>query len=173
MNEVRCEAVGKRCLNIDTSPEKLLQKFHLHMSYPHFQTQALLLMQWLLPHKLLSTQSFPWKCFESKKQTCAGENVRRINQHISASLFGSTMSAGPASSSFGSCAKPIPAAVLPEHASLGERAHLPELSPMTVSPLQSTDKSKEHICCKHQVGPNLLRFPVLSLAAKETSQFTL
>lgn len=120
MNEVGCEAVGKRCLNIDTSPEKLLQKFHLHMSYPHFQTQALLLMQWLLPHKLLSTQSFPWKCFESKKQTCAGENVRRINQHISASLFGSTMSAGPASSSFGSCAKPIPAAVLPEHVSLGE-----------------------------------------------------
>lgn len=142
------------------------------MSYPYFQTQALLLIQWILLHKLLFMRSFPWKCFKIKKQTCAGEDNPRIKQHISSSLFGNTMSAEPAFSSPGSCAKPIAAADLSEHASLWER-NLPELSPMTVSLLQSPDKSKEYICCKHPMGPNLLRFPVLSLAAKETFQFTL
>lgn len=119
-NEVGCEALGKRPLYIDILREVLLQKLHLYMSYPHFQTQALLLIQWILLHKLLFMQSFPWKCFESKKPTCAGDDVPRIKQHISASLFGHTISEGPASSSLGSCAKPIAAAVLPEHASLQE-----------------------------------------------------
>lgn len=120
-NEVGCEAIGKWSLKRHILREVLLQKLHLHMSYAQFQTQVLLWIQWILLHKLLFTQSFPWQCFESKKQTCAGENVPRIKQHISASLFGNTMSAGPPSSSPGSCAEPIAAAVLSEHTSLGER----------------------------------------------------